>query len=93
MQLDFDLDLDLSQSEKMDAAAKSPESSVWLITKPAGSLLATLAFGHLTEPIWLAPLIVALPDLARPIPKSFGTIEILQNNCGSKKLRSAQLRV
>ena len=68
----------------MDAATKSPQSSVWLITKAARSLLASLAFGHLTEPIWLPLLIVALPDLATPIAKSFGTIEIRRTIAGLK---------
>ena len=83
MHLDFDLDLNLFQAKSMQLA-KSSQSSVWLITKAARSLLATLAFGHLTEPIWLALLIVALPDLATPIAKSFGTIEIRRTIAGLK---------
>ena len=84
MHLDFDLDLNLYQAKRMDAATKSPQSSVWLITKAARSLLASLAFGHLREPIWLPLLIVALPDLATPIAKSFGTIEIRRTIAGLK---------
>ena len=55
-------------------------------------LLASLAFGHLTEPIWLGLLSVALPDLAAAIANLFlletfspgvGTIEIWNNwSCG-----------
>ena len=48
--------------------------------------MASLAFGHLTEPIWLPLLIVALPDLATPIAKSFGTIEIRRTIAGLKKI-------
>ena len=54
--------------------------------------MASLAFGHLTEPIWLGLLSVALPDLAAAIANLFlletfspgvGTIEIWNNwSCG-----------
>ena len=53
--------------------------SVWIISQ-ARSFGHQAASAHLTEPIWLGLLIVALPDLATPIAKSagnvFGTIEI-----------------
>ena len=72
MHLDFDPDPDFYQDKRMDVARPCPPSLSGLF--PSLALLATLAFGHLTEPIWLALLIVALPDLATPIAKSFGNV-------------------
>ena len=59
--------------------------SVWLISQ-ARSFGHQAASAHLTEPIWLGLLIVALPDLATPIAKSFGTIEIRRTIAGLKKI-------
>ena len=64
---------DPDQTKKLNITATSPLS---INTSPLSRgflrapLLATLAFGHLREPIWLLPLIVDLPDLATPIAKS-----------------------
>ena len=69
MRLDFDPDSDLYQEKRM-GAAKPSLSGLF----PSLGLLATLTFAHLTEPIWLSLLIVALPDLATPIAKSFGNV-------------------
>ena len=46
-------------------------------------LLATLAFGHLSEPIWLLLLIVDLPDLATPIAKSASFESVFTSSTGS----------
>ena len=58
--------------KKMDTPTpkKTPTPLSGLL--PRLGLLAILASGHLTEPIWLGLFIVALPDLATPIAKSFG---------------------
>ena len=85
MHLDFDPDPDFYQDKRMDVARPCPPSLSGLF--PSLALLATLAFGHLTEPIWLRLLIVALPDLATPIAKSFGTIEIRRTIAGLKSPR------
>ena len=71
--LHFDPDPDFYQDKRrIDAARPCPPPLSGLFPRPG--LLATLAFGHLTEPIWLGLLIVALPDLATPIAKSFGNV-------------------
>ena len=61
------------QTKKLNITATSPLSintSTLSIRFLGAPLLATLAFGHLREPIWLLLLIVDLPDLATPIAKS-----------------------
>ena len=68
----LDFDPDFYQDKRIDAARPCPPSLSGLF--PRLALLATLAFGHLTEPIWLGVLIVALPDLATPIARSFGNV-------------------
>ena len=73
MHSDFDPDPDLFQAKKdgySHSKKKTPTPLSGLL--PRLGLLAILASGHLTEPIWLGLFIVALPDLATPIAKSFG---------------------